>query len=94
MPSRKDIEDGKLDKISFCLNKSTFLNTTQGLSVEEIAQKFTVRIREEFGDMDILVQNTDSIIDVNLEEVQKTDENARKLIDMVNFVKEMVLAYC
>ena len=64
--------------------------------MKDIVQKFILRINEQFGadlGIEASVSKQDPYkIEVSLENVEKTDRSARLLINMVDFVKTMVLA--
>jgi hypothetical protein len=92
--------------IEFRLNKSTFVKSTfvtqRGDSditdddIALIARKFAERINDEFGVQlatQARIKDGDSkVIIVPLSTIPRTEENARLLVDLVDFVKNMVLA--
>lgn len=95
LPTRDQI--GELSQtIEFRLNKSTFMRQNKYKTVEEIVDQFIKRIQGEFADtLGIKVehskQDSNKIV-ILLEGVERTEENAKKLIELVEFVKTMVLA--
>lgn len=92
--------DGDLT-IEFRLNRGTFISHQGDTSLTDahialIAQKFVERINEEFSE-DLCtkahIKRTEAeVIVVPLNEVPKTDEAARLLVNLVDFTKTMVLA--
>ncbi len=91
---------GKMEKlqerIEFRLNESTFKRQNKFKDVKEIVQKFAERINYEFHDslkIEAFQSKQDANkIEVSLENVPKTEKSAKLLVDMVEFVKTMVLA--
>jgi hypothetical protein len=87
--------------IEFRLNESTFI-TRRGSDeftdreLELLAGRFAQRISDEFGatiQVSAEVSDTDKrVIVVDLKDIPRTEEAARRLVDMVDFVKTMVLA--
>jgi len=83
-------------EITFRLNKGTFLRQKKYKDVREIVDQFVKRIRDEFEEeLGITVEPSkedQSEIVVRLDDVVRTEANAKKLIDLVDFVKTMVIA--
>jgi hypothetical protein len=92
------IDTKENQEIIFGLSKSAFISKA-GEDLEfplsEIAIQFSTRINEEFGylNIDAKPKSDGTRITVSIKEVQKTEENAKKLIDLVEFVKTMILAF-
>lgn len=85
--------------IEFRLNAATFSRQTKFLDVngkpdlKVIAVKFAKAITDQFSEkLGIDAASSGEVITVTLEHMDKTDDNAKKLIDMIEFVKTMYLA--
>ncbi len=90
-------EMGELqERIEFRLNESTFKRQNKFKDVKEIVQKFAQRINDEFqrslGIKAFQSKQDAYKVEVSLEDVPKTEKSAKLLVDMVEFVKTMVLA--
>lgn len=95
LPLRNEMDDPK-QEIFFRLNESTFKRQKHYGEVAEIAVQFAKRINQEFSEnLGVLAQvdlKDKFKVSVSLEGVEHTEENAKRLVDMVEFVKTMVLA--
>jgi hypothetical protein len=95
LPTRDQL--GELRQtIEFKLNESTFKRQEKYQDVHEIVLQFVKRIHDEFVDtlgikVEPSTQDPYKIV-ISLDGVERTEENAKKLIDLVEFVKTMVLA--
>jgi hypothetical protein len=85
--------------VEFRLNAATFerqtifINADGKPDLKNIAVEFAKRINDEFSDkLGISAKSDGVVIMVSLEGMDKTDDNAKKLIDMIEFVKTMYLA--
>jgi len=93
------IDTNEKQEIIFGLNESAFKSKAgEPLTtpLKEIATNFTKCINDEFGNVLNIkaVQNSDGTrITVSIKEMEKTEENAKQLIDLVEFVKTMILAF-
>jgi hypothetical protein len=88
------------NEFDFRFNISTFqrqeiYKTPEGkVNLKSIIEQIAKRIDENFGDINIVVTpkpSQDTII-VSFENMQKNEHNARKLVEIVDFVKTLVLA--
>ena len=95
LPLKGEMETEKTSIIQFRINKSMFQNKkdfdyeTQKL---DTLDKIARRINDEFKQLDISAKRNSDVIEVNFKELVKTEENAKKLIDVVEFVKTIYLA--
>lgn len=95
LPLRNEMDDPR-QEIFFRLNQSTFKRQQHYSDVIDIAVQFAKRINMEFSEslgVQAQVDSQDKFkVSVSLEGVEHTEENAKRLVDMVEFVKTMVLA--
>jgi len=95
LPLKGEIESEKNSIIEFRINKSMFQNKkdfdfeTQKI---ETLDKIANRIHIEFKEYGITSKRSSDLVEVNFKKLEKTDENAKKLIDVVEFVKTLFLA--
>ena len=94
-----DAEGNQRDEFEFRFNEKTFkrqdnFNVNGEVDLNEILATFASRINDSFMYLKIHAKPNPSnkTITVYFEEMERTEENARKLVDMVEFVKTMVLA--
>lgn len=94
-----DAEGNQKDEFEFRFNEKTFerqvnFKDNGVVDLNEILAKFASRINDNFKDLQIHAKPNPSnkTITVFFEEMERTEENARKLVEMVEFVKTMVLA--
>jgi len=94
-------DDGKIrEEFEFRFNERTFerqniFKTEEGKpDLKAIIEKFSSRIETTFRELNITVKANPSnkTITVYFKEMDHSKENAKKLVDMVEFVKTMVLA--
>lgn len=95
LPPKNAIGDAR-QVIEFRVNVSTFKRQKHYKDVKDIAKQFATRINDEFAELlniqaEISQQDSNKII-VSLENVERTEESAKRLIDLVEFVKTMALA--
>ncbi len=91
------IENPESCKLSFKINKSMFKGNSKYFDQYDeqksaITQKIATSIKIEFGNDKINAQGKDDRIEVDFSEMDKTDMNARKLIEVVEFAKTLFLA--
>lgn len=101
LPTAAEMKEYKLE-IAFRLNDSTF---KQSLSdpknpykdVTELAGQFAKRINDEFGEKLSIVaapaRDDKYKVVVSLDKMERTTDNARRVVDMVDFVKTLTLAF-
>lgn len=88
------------NEFEFRFNERTFerqniYKTEAGeVNLKSILEQFAIRIDDNFKNIGISVKAypSNKTIKVSFEDMEKSEENAKKLIDMVEFVKTMVLA--
>lgn len=93
-------ESAENSSLSFKINKSMFKRNsgifdTYDERKSDITGKIATSIKIEFSNIsgfNINAQGRDDRIDVDFSDIEKTDENARKLIQVVEFVKTLFLA--
>jgi hypothetical protein len=92
-------ENGNWEKeFDFRFNKKTFsrqnlYRTTDGeVNLKAILEQFATRIMDNFKDIGISASANQETIKVSYEGMEQSEGNAKQLIDMVEFVKTMVLA--
>lgn len=94
----KDDEGKWRKEFDFRFNKRTFSRQNIYRSedgdpnLKAILDEFAKGINENFYQLGINADSSTETIKVSYKEMEQTEENARKLIDMVEFVKTMVLA--
>ena len=93
LPSKGDMESDSI--LQFRINKSMFQNkkdfdyeTQKNETLKIIAD----RIDSEFKHYQISAKRVSDVIEVNFKNLDKTTENAKRLIDVVEFVKTLFLA--
>jgi len=72
--------------------QTLYRNTDGSVDLKRIVQEFKKRIEDSFPNLGFSVKASDKIIIVSFEEMEQSDKNARALVDVVEFVKTMVLA--
>jgi hypothetical protein len=93
-----DENDNWKKEFDFRFNKRTFsrqniYKTEDGeVNLKAILEQFSMRINDNFHDLKINSKAFSETITVSFESMEQNEENARKLVDMVEFVKTMVLA--
>ncbi len=103
LPRREELGNKKTSgdgsKIEFKINKSMFENNKDIFDNYEdkktdLAGKIAMAIKVEFADFnnELSVSSKDDRIMIDFSKLEKTDENAKKLIDVVEFVKTVFLA--
>jgi hypothetical protein len=103
LPASEDLGDQKKvdsNKLSFKINKSMFRKNSAVFDQyeekkSEITQKIAASIMQKFSGIpgfNIYAEGRDDRIVVNFSGIDHTDENARKLIQVVEFVKTLFLA--
>ena len=94
-------EAGKIkNEFEFRFNERTFerqshYRTDSGeVNLKAILEQFAVRIDDNFRNIGISVKANPSnkTITVSFENMEQSEENAKKLIDLVEFVKTLTLA--
>jgi len=85
------------EEIIFGLNQSFFKSKAGEdlpVAIEEIADKIIERIDDNFSEigLECSKSNDSRRITVSLKNMEKTEKNAKILIDLVEFVKSMILA--
>jgi len=96
----KDETGNQKNEFEFRFNERTFerqkiyKNETGEVKLKEILEDFSKRIYETFNSLGITskVNPSNKTITVSFENMEQTKENARKLIDIVEFVKTLTLA--
>ena len=75
-------------------DRQNIFRTESGVDLKGIIQQMSSRIEDAFSHLNIEVKPNPSqkTITVSFEKMEQNDKNARNLIDMVEFVKTMVLA--
>jgi len=97
LPIRDEMGNPK-QEIEFKINTTTFLNQNHFVKdgrpdLKKICEIFSARIITEFSKLGISsVPHGEDRIKIKLEHMEKTPENAKKLVDLVEFVKTLVLA--
>lgn len=94
-----DDEGKQKDEFEFRFNEKTFARQEKYMVngqvvLDDILIDFTRAINRKFNHLQIRAKANSSskTITVSYDEIERTEENARKLVDMVEFVKTMVLA--
>ena len=94
-----DAQGNKKDEFEFRFNEKTFLRQDNfkvngEADLDEILPKFASRINDNFKSLNIHAKPNPSnkTITVFFDDMERSEENARKLVEMVEFVKTMVLA--
>lgn len=97
LPPKENMTDRK-EEIEFKINSSTFTRQDKYIkdgkpNLKEIIASFSQRINEEFGNINIssTAHGEDRII-ISLDKIEHTSESAEKLVQLVEFVKTMILA--
>ena len=101
IPVKNDM-DKPYQRIEFQLNAATFKRQTIYFTsdgepnLKEISKKFSERVLEEFGtelniDVNDVTYESDRFT-ISLKNIEKYEDTARKLVNLVEFVKTMVLA--
>lgn len=74
--------------------QNIYRTETGKVNLKSILEQFAMRIDDNFNDLKISVKANPSnkTITVSFENMEQTEENARKLIDLVEFVKTLTLA--
>lgn len=94
-------EEGKMrNEFEFRFNERTFerqniyKKENEEVDLKEILEQFAIRIEDNFKHLKIHTKANPSskTITVSFEEIERTEENAKKLIDVVEFVKTLVLS--
>jgi len=92
-------ENGNWKKeFDFRFNKRTFSRQNiyktedDDINLKAILEQFSMRIYDKFHDLGISAKAYSETITVSFERMEQNEENARKLVEMVEFVKTMVLA--
>jgi hypothetical protein len=90
-------ESADSNKLSFKINKSMFKSNNEIFDFYEekkgeITRKIATSIKIEFGNLNLNAVSNGDRIDVDFSKLEKTSENAKKLIDVVEFVKTLFLA--
>lgn len=94
-------ETGKIrNEFEFRFNERTFerqniYRTDNGeVNLKAILEQFAIRIDDNFKSIGVSVKANPSnkTITVSLEDMEKSEENAKKLVDLVEFVKTLTLA--
>lgn len=94
-------EAGKLrNEFEFRFNERTFerqnnyKTDTGEINLKAILEQFALRIDDNFKSLGISskVNSSNKTITVSFETMEQTEENAKKLIDLVEFVKTLTLA--
>jgi hypothetical protein len=96
----KDDKEKLRNEFEFRFNERTFerqniYKTDAGeVNLKAILERFASRIDDNFKDIGITekVNPSNKTITVSFENMEQTEENAKKLIDLVEFVKTMTLA--
>ncbi len=94
----RDVMGNPKQEIEFKINTTTFLNQNHFKKdgrpdLKKICEIFSARIIAEFSVLGISsVPHGEDRIKIKLENMEQTPENAKKLIDLVEFVKTMILA--
>lgn len=97
LPTEDQMKGELKESITFRFNQTTFKRQEKFTELPAIVEQFAKRINKEFGKQPlnieaVIPQNSQPVIEVSLKPVEKTEENARRLIDLVEFTKTMVLA--
>ncbi len=97
LPLKEGFGKGKNQIIQFKINKGMFQHKKDfnyDLEKNNILEKIASRINIEYGSMGINAYKSSESekIDVDFSKLDQTKENARKLIDVVEFVKTLYLA--
>jgi hypothetical protein len=95
LPLKKDLTSSQI--FQFKINKGMFLRKTDidyEKEKNKILDAIASRINYEFDNIGIRAKRSSEPekIDVDFSNMEKTDENARRLIDVVEFVKTIFLA--
>jgi hypothetical protein len=95
LPSKKDIRSEQI--LKFKINKSMFkhkANFDYEAEKNNLLEKLAKRIEDQFEDLGIksFKSTEPEKIEVDFSGLDKTEENAKKLIDIVEFVKTLFLA--
>ena len=80
--------------IYFQLNNTTFKRQTKFKNLNEISNVLAKRINDQFSNelnVEASVKGSEKIL-INLSNMEKTEKNAELLINMVDYVKTMILA--
>jgi len=86
------------NEFDFRFNKRTFSRNSgvktadSEVNLKAILEQFSMRINDNFQYLGISAKAYSETITVSYERMEQNEENARKLVDMVEFVKTMVLA--
>jgi len=98
LPIKSDMNKQEL-KIEFQFNATTFKRQSKYITPEgepdlkNITDKFAERVNGEFGSsLNIHATPQNDRFSITLRDIEKFDDTARKLINLVEFVKTMILA--
>jgi hypothetical protein len=97
LPTVDELGKNDGNKIEFKINKSMFAKNKEIFDdydnqKKEITSKIANAIKIKFGALGISAVGKDDRISVDFSEFEKNDENAKKLIEIVEFVKTLFLA--
>jgi hypothetical protein len=97
LPKSEDIESKENSKISFKINKSMFKGNSNMFDTYEekksdIVEKIALSIKTKFSDLELVVFGNGDRIEVDFSKLEKEPGNAKRLIDIVEFVKTIFLA--
>ena len=100
LPKKEEFgENGKKEGsiIEFKINKSMFEDNNEVFNnyenqVDKITSKISTALKIEFAELNLDVDNKGDRIIVDFKKIKRTDENAKRLIDVVEFVKTIFLA--
>lgn len=93
LPEEKEEFEFRLNERTFERQK-TYRKENEVVDLNAILDQFSKRINDKFSYLSVAARadRPNKAIIVSFKDVNKTKENARKLIDIVEFVKTMVLA--
>jgi hypothetical protein len=97
LPKSEELGKEGGNKFSFKINKSMFKGNSEIFDKYEdkkndIAKRIATSIKMEFNNFGISATSSGDKIDVDFSSLEKTDKNAKKLIEIVEFVKTLFLA--
>jgi len=97
LPKSEELGKEGGNRISFKINKSMFKRNSAIFDnydekKNEIAKRIAMSIKIEFQNLGITASSSSDKIDVDFSQLEKTDENAKRLVDVVEFVKTLFLA--
>ncbi|MBN1184312.1 MAG: hypothetical protein JXB49_18625 [Bacteroidales bacterium] len=94
----KDNDGNWKNEFDFRFNERTFSrqdifrNDDNSIDLKKILEEFSRGINDNFEHLGIRAKPLSSTIQVSFEKMEQTVENAKRLIDMIEYVKTMVLA--